>query len=49
MHEKEINKFICYGVGIVVVYYIVSAFISYIILAVVGMVVWRLYQDRHKF
>ena len=49
MHEKEINKFIGYGIGIIVIYYIVSAFIGYIIFAVVGMVVWRVFKDRYKF
>ena len=31
MHEKEINKFIGYGVAIIIIYYIVSNFIGYII------------------
>jgi len=49
MNEKEIEKAICYGVGILVIYYIISHLIGYIIFGVVGMVVWRIYKDRHRF
>jgi hypothetical protein len=48
MHEKEINKFISYGIGIIVAYYLVSAFIGYIILGVAGMIAWRLYLNHNK-
>jgi len=49
MHEKEVKKFISYGIGIIVIYYLISALISYIILAVVGLIVWRIFCDRHRF
>ncbi len=49
MNEKEIEKAICYGVGILVLYYIISNFIGYIVLAVIGIIALRAYQDRHKF
>ena len=49
MNEKDIEKVICYGVGVLVIYYIISHVISYIIFGLVGMIVWRIYKDRHKF
>jgi len=49
VNEKEINKFISYGITIIVIYFLVSAFIGYIIIAVVSMVVWRLYQKHRRF
>jgi len=49
MNEKEIEKAICYGVGVLVIYYIISNFIGYIIFGVVGMIVWRIYKERHRF
>jgi hypothetical protein len=45
----EINKLIGYGIGIIVIYYIAGAFIGYIIVAVVGMVIWRVYQELRRF
>jgi hypothetical protein len=48
MHEKEVNKIIRYAVVVIIVYYIVQAFIPYIIVAVVGLVVWRVYSGTRK-
>ena len=49
MHEKDINKFIGYGVAVIVIYYIVSNLIGYIIWVVIGMVAWKIYRDRRRF
>ena len=48
MHEKEVNNIIRYAVVVIIVYYIVQAFIPYIIVAVVGLVVWRVYSVTRK-
>jgi hypothetical protein len=48
MYEKEVNKIIRYAVVVIIIYYIVQAFIPYIIVAVVGLVVWRVYSVTRK-
>ena len=48
MYEKEIEKLIGAGVVVIVVYYIISAFINYVILAVVVMVAVRVYQELNR-
>ena len=48
MHEKEVNNIIRYAVVVIIVYYIAQAFIPYIIVAVVGLVVWRVYSGTRK-
>jgi len=48
MHEKQLNKFIGYGITLIIAYYIVGAFIPMLTWTVIGLVVWRIYQEhRH--
>ena len=49
MDEHNFNKFIGYGVGIILGYYILTACIQYVIYGVVGLVLFRIvfeYQRR---
>ena len=47
MHEEQ-NKIIGYMIAAIVAYYILSAIVPFLIVGVVGCVVWRVYQEHHK-
>ena len=47
MHENT-NKLIGYLIVAIVAYYVLSAIVPYMIMAVVGCVVWQVYQEHHK-
>jgi hypothetical protein len=46
MHESQ-NKIIGYLIMAIVAYYILQAVVPFLIIAVVGLVIWRVYE-LHK-
>jgi hypothetical protein len=47
MHESQ-NKIIGYLIIAIVAYYILSAIVPFLVIAVVGLVIWRIYDEQHK-
>jgi hypothetical protein len=45
MYDNQ-NKIIGYMIVAIVAYYILSAIVPFLIMAVVGMVVWRIYEQN---
>jgi hypothetical protein len=50
MNQRELNKFIGYGIMVIFGYYIISALIDYLIFGVIAMIMFQVYQSyqRHK-
>jgi hypothetical protein len=48
VNDKQINKLIGQGVMVLIAYYVVSAFVDYIELAIVSLVCFRLYQEHQR-
>ena len=48
MDEKYINKLIWQGVMVLIAYYIVSAFVDYIMVGIGGLIALRIFQDYQK-
>ena len=47
MHEKQ-NKLIGYMILAIVAYGILSALVPYLVVAVMGLVVWRIIEEHNK-
>jgi hypothetical protein len=47
MHENQ-NKIIGYLVFAIVAYYILSAIVPLLVLGLIGLVFWRVYQELNK-
>jgi hypothetical protein len=48
MDDKQTNKLIGYAVGAIVAYYLLQMIVPFLIWGVIGMVVWRIYQEHNK-
>jgi len=48
MDERRINKAIGYGIAIIIVYNLVGCFIPLLTWGVVGLVLFRVYQEYQK-
>jgi uncharacterized transporter YbjL len=48
MGDKEFNKTIGYAVMAIIAYYILQMLVPFLIWGVIGMVVWRVYQEYNK-
>jgi hypothetical protein len=48
MDENKINKFIGYSVMAIVAYYVLQMIVPFLFFGVIGLVIWRVYQDHNK-
>jgi uncharacterized membrane protein len=50
MNQRDLNKFIGYGIMVIFGYYIISSLIDYLIFGVFVMIMFRVYESyqRHK-
>jgi hypothetical protein len=49
MDHKQSNQLIGYAVLAIIAYYILQMLVPFLIYGVIGMVVWRIYNDQNKF
>ena len=49
MDEQQINKTIGYGILVIIAYHIIGVFIPMLTFGVIGLVVWRIYQEFNKY
>lgn len=48
MDEQYLNKLVWQGILVVIAYYIVGAFVDYIVWGIVGLGALRIYQEYRK-
>ena len=48
MKEQKINQLIGYAVLAIIAYYVLQMIVPYLIYGVIGMVIWRAYQEYQK-
>jgi hypothetical protein len=48
MPEKHINRFIGGAVLVVIAYYIIQMILPFLIIGIIGLVFWRIYQDFRR-
>ncbi len=48
MDENQINKTIGYGIMVIIAYHLIGMFIPVLTFGVIGLVVWRVYQEINK-
>jgi hypothetical protein len=49
MDENRINKLIGYSVIAIVAYYVLQMIVPFLFFGMIGLVIWRVYQDHNKY
>ena len=49
MDENRINKLIGYSVMAIVAYYVLQMIVPFLFFGMIGLVIWRVYQDHNKY
>jgi hypothetical protein len=48
MDDKNLKQFIGYAVLAIIAYYVLQMLVPFLFWGVIGMVIWRVYQERKK-